>query len=69
MFIEYITIYIKIYKINLYSKRITKITDLDIGVQNFDAQYLPDNKRIVMMNQMESGGAIRIAILNLLTNI
>ncbi len=57
---------VQIYKINLASKRVSQITDIEQGVQNFDAQFLPDNKRVVMMNQMESGGAIRIVVLNLL---
>lgn len=57
---------VQIYKMNLASKRVSQITDIAQGVQNFDAQFLPDNKRVVMMNQMESGGAIRIVVLNLL---
>ena len=46
---------------NLKTKKVTAITNLDQGVQNFDAQFLPGDKSIVMMNQMESGGPIRIA--------
>ena len=58
---------VQIYEINLINKKITQITKF--GSQNFDAQYLSNNnfgkQKIVLMSQMDSGGPIRVGVLDL----
>ncbi len=57
----------QIYKINLDSKAVSRVTTQ--GVKNFSAMYTPDGQDLVLMYQASSGGAIRIAKLNLNTHV
>ncbi len=53
----------QVYKMDLGSGAVTRLS-YD-GVQNFKPEFTPDSRSVVLMHQENSGGPIRIAVLNL----